>query len=96
MSAKDIPDDVKLMLRSVLIAHTGVKQGNLSAEYKDTVGDHLAYFKWGFKNIYDFLQALEGDITRLEFSEKLEDSIVYAVVDKTSYTSKHAEKNATK
>lgn len=95
-SSANIPDDVKIMLRSVLISSPGVKQSNLCKEYKGMIDENLTYCNMGFKNLYEFLKALEGEVTRIEFSAELEDNVVYAELDKSKYVSKHAQKNAVK
>ena len=91
-----IPDNVKMDLRSVLLAASGTMQSKLAKEYYDIMGEHLPIKKLGFKHIYEFLLALEGDVCRMEFSPKNNDNIVYAILDKSSFTSEHAKKNAAK
>eukprot|EP00111_Clytia_hemisphaerica_P022815 TCONS_00067160-protein len=91
-----IPDNVKMDLRSVLLAASGTMQSKLAREYYDIMGEHLPIKSLGFKNIYEFLLALEGDVCRMEFSLKNNDNIVFAILDNTSFTSEHAKKAAAK
>ena len=91
-----IDDKVKQLLRSVLISAPGVKQSSLEKEYFDITGEILLWRKYGFNNIFDFLKALEGEITRMEFSEKFIDNIIYAVIDESKYVSQHAIKFASR
>lgn len=92
----EISDDTKLFLRAVLTSAPGMRQSQLLKEYTQTTGDRLEYTKYGFRDLYGFLAALEGEVTRLEFSPKHEENLVYAVLDQTKYSSKHAKKYASK
>lgn len=91
-----IPEDVKVFLRAVLISSPGVRQSNLLKEYKQTTSEDLCCGTYGFSNLFEFLLALQGDITRLEFSPKHEDNIIFAVLDQSKYSSQHAQKNSKK
>ncbi|XP_065640294.1 uncharacterized protein LOC100203104 isoform X2 [Hydra vulgaris] len=91
-----IDDQVKQLLRSVLVSAPGVKQSSLEHEYYKITNEVLPWRKYKFPNLFEFLKALEGEITRIEFSEKFADNIIYAVIDRTKYNSKHALKFASK
>lgn len=93
---KEIPDDVKVFLRSILSTSAGIHQEKVCKEYKDMTGDILPFKELGYKNLYSFLLALEGEVTRLEFDEKCGDNIVYVVLDETKFASGHAKKNSKK
>lgn len=92
----EIEQDTKIFLRSVLVTQPGMKQSQIMKEYYDTTDEKLDYAKHGFQNIYHFLRALEGEITRLEFSPQHGENLVYAVLDKSKYASNHAKKYADK
>ena len=91
----EISNDVKQNLRAVLGASPGMKQSNVLKEYCQLTNERLEYTKYGFKNLYEFLLTLEGDVTRLEFSPKDEDNLVYCVLDDSKYVSKHAKTGKT-
>jgi len=91
-----IPENIKMDLRSILVAASGTLQSELTKEYASMMGEALPFFKYGFNNIYDFLLALEGEVCRMEFSPKKCDNVVYAVLDQSSFSSAHAKKNAEK
>ena len=93
---KPIPDDVKLFLRAVLVSSPGLQQSKVPREYRDLTGDQIPFGALGFKCLFDFLKALEKDVTRLEFSPKHEENIVFAVLDDSKFSSKHAQKYANK
>ena len=78
----EIPDDTKLFLRAVLGSTAGLQQSHVMKEYQQATGEKIQFAKYGFKNVYELLVALEGEVTRLEFSPKHGDNLVYAVLDK--------------
>ena len=91
-----IPDDIKIFLRSVLVTTPGMQQSHVAKEYFETTDERIEYVKYGYKNMYEFLVALQGEVTRLEFSPKHHDNLVFAVLDATKYASRHAQKYAGK
>ena len=91
-----IPENIKMDLRSILVAASGTLQSELAKEYKNMMNESLPISQCGFKNIYEFLLALEGEVCRMEFLPKECDNVVYAVLDETSFSSAHAKKNASK
>merc|ERR1719427_2002818 len=90
-------EDLKLLLRATLVASDGLLQSRVGKEFFDlTRGDRLDFTRHGFATLYDFLVSLEGEVTRLEFSPKDGENLVYAVLDKTKFASAHAKKYASR
>ena len=93
---KNIDEDTKIFLRSVLNTEPGIQQRDICKKYREITGDALNFVKLGYPNIYELLKDLEGEVVRIEFSEKREDNILYCVQDPTKYVSKHLMKYAAK
>ena len=93
---KPIPETVKMDLRSILISASGTLQSKLAKEYHSMMGEHLPVQSLGFKHIYDFLLALEGEVCRMEYSPNDVDNIVFAIQDSSSFLSAHAKMNTNK
>ena len=88
---KEVPDDVKQFLRSILVSKKGVKQSRVEHDYKELVGESLPWRKLGFKSLFDFLMSLP-DVTKLEWRENDEENRVFAVLDKNAFASLHAKR----
>lgn len=92
--AKEVPQIVKLSLRSVLLScQKGIKQTNIEKDYYKLTNSNLDVKKYGYQDLYEFLLALP-DVARLEFSVKDGENKVFGVAAEGVYMSDHAKKAA--
>ena len=90
--AKEVPQIVKLSLRSVLLScQKGIKQTSIEKDYYKLTNSNLDVKKYGYQDLYEFLLALP-DVARLEFSVKDGENKVFGVAAEGVYMSDHAKK----
>lgn len=90
--AKEVPQMVKLSLRSVLLScQKGIKQTSIEKDYYKLTNSNLDVKKYGYQDLYEFLLALP-DVARLEFSVKDGENKVFGVGAEGVYMSDHAKK----
>lgn len=90
--AGEVPQFVKISLRSVLLSSTkGIKQTGVEKDYLQLTNSKLDYKQYGFQDLYEFLLAIP-DVARLEFSVKDGENKVFGVPEKGVFISKHAKK----
>ena len=90
---KEIPLITKTDLRAVLLAsRKGIPENQVERDYKKIIGGCLKWRDFGFKTLFEFLQAVP-DVARMEWSDKHQDNLVYGVGDAENfYMSLHAKK----
>ncbi|XP_071942387.1 tudor domain-containing protein 7-like [Antedon mediterranea] len=60
------PEDVKKLLRSLLISQKGgVPLQLLASDYRSLIGDHIPYTRFGFRSLEEYLQSIP-DVVRIQ------------------------------